>query len=201
MRELYAFLLVFSCCSFAYGQPATTQESKSQPKAVPGDAISFLSVMVAKTSEDQSTLRLRAPVMKPETRTKIVQVTRMVTETRVRVVTDPNGKNVEQAYEVQRPVMEEITQQYVAYSIVGMQLHEVKIENARAWRITGEPLVTKALAEALKDSQQVFAVEMPSKSEFSAVDPFYAGILNKDAIVIYLPRGALAAGVALEPAK
>lgn len=172
-------------------QVPDAQVNKFKPSGPPPASISFQNLVLAKVAADRSALMLLCPQYRYETRTRTVTVTKMVPETRTRVVKQKDGSDVEQTYTVQIPISEEQTQQYAVLILTEPAKFNVLVKDVRAWQINGESIDSGELLRRLSEATHVFAVEMDASQKFVAIEPYFAEVLRPGTLILYVPLGVL----------
>ncbi len=183
-----------ACCLvpvIAFCEPPSIVRSNVMPQRVA--TISFDHLCVAQLSRDRKSLHLEWPEIATEFRTKEVNVTLTRTETRTRTI-KVDGRSVPETYTVTVPYTEtrEVTSQVL--NVVGMHEAEISIEQVRAWTLTGRALDLDELIDRLNLAKHVFAYTMPNDKDFEELDPFYARVMDDEALVIYVDTTAFQIG-------
>jgi hypothetical protein len=199
VQYLTVIVVALSLPVFGFAQAPTSESSKFKPTNLPPASVSFQNLVVAKAATDKSGIMLLAPQVQYETRTRIVSVTKLVPETRARVVTDKDGKVSMQTYTVQVPVTEQQEQAYKVSILLEPKKVTASLAQVRAWQVTGELVESSELLRRLGEATHVFAVEMDASQKFTPVEPYFAEILRPGALVIYVEPGVFKRPEAAKP--
>ena len=125
--------------------------------------------------------------MKTEVRTRDVEVTRMVAETRTRLVVK-DGKNVPETYTVYRPVKERVRKEYTIVVPGGIKISHIQAKQIQVWNLEGKRVETDEWLKLLEKPRHVFVLGQPLPQERSPVDAFYRGVLKEDTLFVFSPQ-------------
>jgi hypothetical protein len=173
----------FVVTSMANAQETNPAASKWVPQRSP--IISLDSVCVAQISKDRKSIRFQWPHYDVETRTRSVIVELLRPEVRTRETT-VNGKVIKTNYTVQVPYTETREVAYEVQVVNGVHKQDFPIESIRAWTLTGRQINGPTLAVRLVFPVHLFAWTVPRDETFESLDPYFASVMQKDTLVLYI---------------
>jgi hypothetical protein len=159
------------------------------PKTPPIE-IDFGKLAFVKASSDKKGLTVLTPLYDAETRTRTVQLTKFVLETREREVKDGDQTKTV-TYTVQVPVTVEEIQTYTVLIPRSSSKFAVPLSKVRAWDLSGKKMSQQHLLAAITNATKAFVSESHPSFEFEGYDEYFASVLNPETLVIFVEPGVL----------
>lgn len=175
---VHLFLIVLSLCvgDLVAGNPLA--------RRIPDTDITCLILAKAKSVDGKDHIDVRIPAWKQEIRTEEyqVEVPVLITETREVV---KNGRTVVEEVQTNKTVTETRMREVANYSPKDPLSGMVPLEEIKAWNLKGKELSAKELKESLSKSNYLLCISNEPKPGVPPLDPFYAGSLRPDIVIVY----------------
>jgi hypothetical protein len=166
-------------------EPVAVARQKAQPVINLGDVV--INVVIAKVQNVgvEPELLIAKFGGKEADAAPFKNVTVLKTETRTRTVLNAEGKQVEQSYTVQIPVVTQVANRKENVTL-SEENRSVPFRTVQAFTSAGNPVDKEVLMKRLQNPTHVLLVKEPI-NESNKLNPFYASILRDDILLLFLP--------------